>query len=516
MTEFLVNTITDGDQISPSVTPLSGEKFLVAWNSKKAVKNSMDVYDIYAQIFSAPGQKFGGEFLVNSDNVGSKISPTVANLSNGGFVVSWVSVKSAKSDIVAEARIFQEDGTPLAPGDIKLSSDVEKNINDISISGLQNGGFIATWSSQNGPSDVDGSIYDVYARIFDATGAPSGEQFLVNTYQKGIQWGAKVVTLQDGKFVICWSSYLQDGSDMGVYAQMYSDSGSKIGQEFQINTYTKYAQSTANIAALSTGGFVITWTSAEQDGSSYGIYAQAYGANGEKVGGENLVNTRVEGSQDHSSVTALPNGEFFVTWSSYEQGEEGEEDDQQDGEDEKQDIDGCNILGQKFTAAAKKSGPEFQVNVYAQGNQWYQSSTSLSNDNVIVAWMSEGQVENGYDIFAQGYTKDLEPIETDILQSKHDVPSEPENSISAASGESTFADDQEETAAVDQTMTTIDTNAAVKPEIADEAIVTTSAVPVADHSEDAKQANASTDAAPDIGDVSPELATEQPASHAEL
>ena len=53
------------------------------------------------------------------------------------------------------------------------------------------------------------------------------------------------------------------------------------GAEFQVNTYTQDAQWDSSVAALSDGGFVITWMSAPgQDGASSGIYAQRYDATG--------------------------------------------------------------------------------------------------------------------------------------------------------------------------------------------------------------------------------------------
>jgi len=53
-----------------------------------------------------------------------------------------------------------------------------------------------------------------------------------------------------------------------------------LGAEFQVNTYTLGIQSSSSVAALSDGGFVVTWTSLTQDGSNYGIYGQRYAAVG--------------------------------------------------------------------------------------------------------------------------------------------------------------------------------------------------------------------------------------------
>ena len=41
-----------------------------------------------------------------------------------------------------------------------------------------------------------------------------------------------------GYFVVVWDSYLQDGSGFGVFAQAYDNAGSLVGSEFQVNQQT--------------------------------------------------------------------------------------------------------------------------------------------------------------------------------------------------------------------------------------------------------------------------------------
>ncbi len=60
----------------------------------------------------------------------------------------------------------------------------------------------------------------------------------------------------------------------GIFGQIFKANGDKDGGEFLINTYTSGDQSYCNIASLLDGGFVVTWNSMNQDGSSWGIYGQ--------------------------------------------------------------------------------------------------------------------------------------------------------------------------------------------------------------------------------------------------
>ena len=95
-----------------------------------------------------------------------------------------------------------------------------------------------------------------------------------------------------------WTSTApQEGSGYGVFAQRFNSSGTKVGAEFQVNTTTSTHQLHSNPTALSGGGFVITWASNSQDGSGKGVYGQLYDASGASVGGEFKVNTHTNDDQ---------------------------------------------------------------------------------------------------------------------------------------------------------------------------------------------------------------------------
>ena len=142
-----------------------------------------------------------------------------------------------------------------------------------SVATLSNGNFVVTWTSDG----QDGSSWGVYAQIFTNDGVKSGSEFQVNTYTASDQQAPFIATLSNGNFVVTWTSYLQDGSDAGVYAQIFTNSGVKSGSEFQVNTYTASGQYDPSVATLSNGNFVVTWYSDGQDGSGWGVYGQMFG-----------------------------------------------------------------------------------------------------------------------------------------------------------------------------------------------------------------------------------------------
>jgi Ca2+-binding RTX toxin-like protein len=82
---------------------------------------------------------------------------------------------------------------------------------------------------------------------------------------------------------VAWQSYGQDGSNNGIYAQRYAADGSKMGGEVLVNATTMDTQFIPAIAAMADGGYVVTWTSENQDGSSYGVYSQYFDAYNNRV-----------------------------------------------------------------------------------------------------------------------------------------------------------------------------------------------------------------------------------------
>jgi hypothetical protein len=177
------------------------------------------------------------------------------------------------------------------------------------------GDFVVTWSSYV----QDGSDFGIYAQRYNAAGVAQGSEFRVNTHTTATQRYSTVAMDAAGDFVVTWSSYSQDGSDYGIYAQRYNAAGMAQGSEFRVNTYTTSFQQYSMVAMDADGDFVVTWSSANQDGSIYGIYAQRYDAAGEAQGSEFRVNTYTTSFQQYSSVAMDADGDFVVTWSSYTQ-----------------------------------------------------------------------------------------------------------------------------------------------------------------------------------------------------
>ena len=82
-----------------------------------------------------------------------------------------------------------------------------------------------------------------------------------------------------GNFVVVWQS--SDGFYNGVFGQRYASTGTPLGPEFRVNTYTTRSQGNPAVASDSSGNFVVVWGSSYQDGSLVGVFGtQVQLANG--------------------------------------------------------------------------------------------------------------------------------------------------------------------------------------------------------------------------------------------
>src|SRR5690349_870049 len=147
-----------------------------------------------------------------------------------------------------------------------------------------------------------------------------GGEILVNSETSGNQSSASVAALAGGGYIVTWtdaSGLGADTSGTGVKAQRFDADGNKIGGEFLVNSATANLQGTATVATLPSGRFVITWIDGSFEGgdsSSFSIKGQLFEADGTRVGGEFLVNSVTDNGQQAPTVSELAGGGFVVAW----------------------------------------------------------------------------------------------------------------------------------------------------------------------------------------------------------
>lgn len=281
--DVMANASTEYAQMTPVVTALANGNVVVAWASlNQAAPGSMQ--DVYAQMFSPAGQKQGGEFQVNQFASFNQRSPAIAALSDGRFVVVWVSEQqrfgeaygalslatSMSPSVDVYARLFSSSGAPLGNEFlVNTSSNICANPR---VAAAADGTFMVVWSERDLMTRTNG--WDIWARPFSAVGS-GGLVRCVNTHLYGDQYRPEV-SASGADYLVVWTSLGQDGSWEGAYGQFLQSNGSPLDGEFRVNTTTVSRQMHPAVAADSTGRFLAVWTTFTAGPNSFDLSAQRF------------------------------------------------------------------------------------------------------------------------------------------------------------------------------------------------------------------------------------------------
>jgi hypothetical protein len=388
--EFQVNGFTTGNQQLPRVATNPEGAFVVVWQSGASSGSDGDSWSIQAQRYSADGQPASGQFQVNTYTTGMQTSPDVALAAAGGFVVVWRSEGSFGSDsdtFSIQARRYAANGGPL--GDqFQVNTYTTGGSGVPRVASDAAGAFVVVWEN-GGSGGSDHSSYSIQARRYAADGTPQGDQFQVNTYTMGVQYGPDVAAADDGRFVVVWTSDGSAGSDQSgrsIHAQRFAANGSFQSAELQVNSYTTGNQNRPAVACDSARNFVVAWDSEGSQGSDtslHSIQARRYAANGGVQGGQFQVNTYTTGDQAWPSVAADADRDFAVVWYS---------------EGSTRDGSGRSVQSRWYAPDGTPWGAaELQINTWTTGQQDLPDVASDALGDIVVVWQSDGSSGTDHD-----------------------------------------------------------------------------------------------------------------------
>lgn len=272
--EFRVNAYTTADQFGPSVASTPSGDFVIVWGDGGGPSGGLDgsVGGVFGRRYDASGEAQGNEFIVNSYTTGQQTYPAVTSDAKGNFIVVWQSNGQDGSGYGIFGQRYDALGTPLG-SEFQVNTYTTGAQRRLSVASDAKGNFVVVWQS----SGQDGSGYGIFGRRYDALGTPVGGEFQVNSsYTTGDQTGPRVAFDANGNSVVVWESYGQDGSASGVFGQGYDVAGVRRNSEFQVNSFTTSFQLYPSLALDADGRFVVSWTSHLQDGNSMGVFGRRF------------------------------------------------------------------------------------------------------------------------------------------------------------------------------------------------------------------------------------------------
>jgi hypothetical protein len=371
--EFQVNTYTTLAQRFPSAAAEADGDFVITWDSESQDGSS---YGIFARRFSSGGVSLATEFQVNTVTIAGQRHPSAAVDADGDFVIAWQGSSPSAYEVFFSR--FSSAGAVLT-GETQVNTFVTGGQREAAVASDADGDFVVTWFS----FAQDGNSGGIFARKFSSAGAPLTSEFQVNAYTIGYQKNPSVAAEADGDFVIAWESFGQDGASSGVFARSFSSAGAPLTGEFQVNAYTLDEQSTASVAASTSGEFVVAWQSRFQDGYRQGVFARRFSSTGAALANEFQVSEFTTGSERNASVGAGADGDFIVAWD---------------------DAVGQNVYARRFSSAGAPLTGNFPVNTYTPDFQIFPSVAASTSGQFVVAWESDGgQDGDSLGVFAQRF-----------------------------------------------------------------------------------------------------------------
>jgi len=338
---------------------------------------------------AAAAQFLGPEFQVNTFTTGDQAFPAVSVNAGGAFVVVWQSDGQDGSRLGVYAQRFDPLCNKVG-SELQLNTYTASDQSTPAVALRDDGSFLAAWQS----TDQDGHGRGVFARLFGSDGNPAAPEFQINTTTYSNQAFPNVIVNPATQgFLISWSSAFQDGSSDAVIVRVYDADCHPLGDEVMINEHSFGFQGYSRAQCDETGRSVLAWTSYELDGDAFGAAARRCGPNGYPAGGEFLVNDYAVSNQDYPDVAVARDGAFVVVWHSAFQ-----------------DGSGYGVYQRRYDANDSPLTGETQVNTSTANSQWYPRIAMDGLGGYLIAWQSDVQDGSGRGVYARLYLPDGDPV----------------------------------------------------------------------------------------------------------
>lgn len=220
------------------------------------------------------------------------------------------------------------------------------------------------------------------------------EESPVNTETAQPQTRPDAAMSPDGRAVIVWESYLQDGDGWGIFAQRFDATGLPVGAEFQANAGSSGNQRYPAAAMRSDGGFTVVWMGSDADGD--GIIGRRFNANGTPLSGDQVINPTIADDQGEPDVAVDGTGAGLVVWQTDHTGD-------------------LEIRGRRLDAAGIPAGSELVLNATSADDQQLPAAAGSAAGGFVVAWQSHGQDGPAQGIVIRRFASSGSPVSGEVI-----------------------------------------------------------------------------------------------------
>ncbi|AZZ99255.1 dockerin type I domain-containing protein [Pseudoalteromonas sp. R3] len=170
---------------------------------------------LFGQRYLVSGETNGTEFFISENSGYSQSGATISRLSNNDLLIAWESLNQDGSSFGVYARRFNADATTQG-AEFRVNTVTQNGQFNPTSTPLDNGGYVVSWQS----SEQDGSQEGIYAQAFNSDDSRNGSEFLVNSTTENRQIVPAISAISNNNFVVSWSGRLASG-DYNIYAQRF-------------------------------------------------------------------------------------------------------------------------------------------------------------------------------------------------------------------------------------------------------------------------------------------------------
>jgi hypothetical protein len=324
---------------------------------------------------------FGNDLKLGAAPTAWSANPSLAALSNGGFVAVWQGADTVAGGAGAGLWAQLRDGAGTAQGAaFALTPNGDATIEgEPAVAALSGGRFVVAYSVNDA-----GTVRIAY-RVVEANGSAGAEKVL-DSGATGDAAMPAVATLADGSFVVGWRS----GGTVHVQQAAAAD-GSLVGAQ-QVYGALSSAFS-PSIAALKQGGYMVSWGEIN-DGNVYAATSathQAFVVNGDGY----AASLATAAPLPH--MTTLANGNVVIAWDSYVNAPYG--------------FAGSDVFFQVYDSSGHALGAAVQANIEGGSGRYDAAVTATSDGGFVVAWQSQTGDYDGAGIYGRRFGADGSAID---------------------------------------------------------------------------------------------------------
>jgi len=209
-----VNQFQDGAQRRVDLAVAKDGSHIVAWQD--AVSDGND-WGVFLRCLDADGAG-PDEIQVNQTTSAQQFRPRLARADDGRFAVVWQDTLGQSSFVYRRVmlRLYDADCQPQGP-EIQVNQFDERiqDLPEITVDG--DGHYVIVW--QSFPEDFEQQ--GIFGRRVNGSGEFLGDEFAIHQEVEAFQDFPTVTGLPDGGFLATWESAGQDESGFGIFARRF-------------------------------------------------------------------------------------------------------------------------------------------------------------------------------------------------------------------------------------------------------------------------------------------------------